>query len=72
MEHLDTIVKITTLIAGFGGIAKWIVHRIERGQREVISQHRRDLKLIRKELRKRISRKECKQLRAECPCRKEA
>lgn len=72
MEHLDTIVKIITLIAGFGGIAKWIVHRIERGQSEVISQHRRDLKLIRKELKKRISRKECKQLRAECPCRKEA
>ena len=72
MEHLDTIVKITTLIVGFGGIAKWIVHRIERGQREVISQHRRDLKLIRKEMKKRISRKECKQLRAECPCRKES
>ena len=38
MEHLDAIVKLTTLLLGFAGIAKWIVHRIERGQREVITE----------------------------------
>ena len=64
MEHLDVLVKLATLILGFGGIAKWIVHRIERGQKSV----RRDFKTIRKELKKRMSKHECERLRSQCPC----
>ena len=68
MEHLDAIVKLTTLLLGFAGIAKWIVHRIERGQREVITEHKRDFKMLKKELKKRISKDVCDRLRAQCPC----
>ena len=68
MEHLDVLVKLATLILGFGGIAKWIVHRIETGQESVIAEHRRDFKAMRKELKKRISKDECERLRSQCPC----
>lgn len=68
MEHLDIIIKLGTLLLGFGGIAKWIVHRIERGQKEVITEHKRDFKMLKKEMKKRISKDECKRLRSQCPC----
>ena len=68
MEHLDVVVKVTTLILGFGGIAKWIVHRIEHGQKQVIAEHKRDFKVMRKQLKKRVSRNECERLRSQCPC----
>ena len=67
-HHLDIIIKIGTILVGFGGIAKWIVHRIERGQNQVISEHRRDFKAMQKELKKRISKDECEHLRSQCPC----
>ena len=66
MEHLDVLVKLATLMLGFGAIAKWIVNRIERGQKGV----RRDFKVIRKELKKRMSKDECERLRSHCPCTK--
>lgn len=68
MEHLDVLVKLATLILGFGGIAKWIVHRIETGQKSVVAEHRRDFKAMKKELKKRISKDECERLRLQCPC----
>ena len=68
MEHLEAVTKIITLLLGFGGIAKWIVHRIERGQKEVITEHKRDFKMLKKELKKRISKDECERLRSQCPC----
>lgn len=68
MEHLDVLVKLATLILGFGAIAKWIVHRIETGQESVIAEHRRDFKAMRKELKNRISKDECERLRSQCPC----
>lgn len=69
MEHLDTIVKIATLTVSFAALAKWIVNRIERGQKVLIKQHRRDFRMLKKELQKRISRKECALLRTNCPCK---
>lgn len=72
MEHLDILVKLATLIIGFGAIAKWIVHRIEQGQKSVIAEHRRDFKAMKKQLKKCISKEQCKHLRAQCPCRKGA
>lgn len=68
MEILDILVKVGSLILGFLGIAKWIVHRIETGQKSVIAEHRRDFKAMKKELKKRISKDECERLRAQCPC----
>lgn len=67
-HHLDIIIKLGTLLAGFCGIAKWIVHRIEKGQQVIIEQHRQDMKLMKKRDKKRVSRIECEKLRAQCPC----
>ena len=67
-QHLDIIIKLGTLLVGFCGIAKWIVHRIEKGQKEVITEHKRDFKMLKKELKKRISKDECERLRLQCPC----
>lgn len=67
MEHLEAVTKIITLLLGFGGIAKWIVHRIEKGQKEVITEHKRDFKMLKKELKKRVSHEECRQNRENCP-----
>ena len=71
MVYLDVAVKLFTLILGFGAVAKWIVHRIERGQKQIITEHRRDFRMMKKELKKRISRDECERLRAQCPCKRE-
>ena len=69
MEHLDIIIKLGTLLVGFCGIAKWIVHRIEKGQNILSNEHRRDFRALRKELKKRISKEQCRQLRSQCPCK---
>ena len=68
MEHLDIIIKLGTLLVGFCGIAKWIVHRIEKGQEVIIRQHREDMKVMKKRDKKRMSKIECERLRAQCPC----
>jgi hypothetical protein len=67
-HHLDIIIKLGTLLAGFCGIAKWIVHRIEKGQQVIIEQHRKDMKLMKKRDKKRVSKYQCEKLRAQCPC----
>lgn len=69
MEHyLDIIIKIGTVLGGFCCIARWIVHRIEKGQEVIIKQHREDMKLMKKRDKKRVSKYECEKLRAQCPC----
>lgn len=67
-HHIDIIIKLGTLLVGFCGIAKWIVHRIEKGQEVIIKQHREDMKLMKKRDKKRVSKYECEKLRAQCPC----
>lgn len=67
-QHLDIIIKIGTILVGFGGIARWIVHRIEKGQEVIIAQHRADMKLMKKRDKKRVSKYQCEKLRAQCPC----
>ena len=67
-QHLDFLIKLVTLLAGFCGIARWIVHRIEKGQEVIIAQHRADMKLMKKRDKKRVSKYECEKLRAQCPC----
>lgn len=68
MEHLDVVAKLVTLILGFGAIAKWIVHRIEKGQEVILRQHREDMEVMKKRDKKRVSKIECERLRAQCPC----
>lgn len=68
LDILDTLIKIGSLIAGFFGIAKWIIYRIEKGQEVIINQHREDMKLLKKRDKKRMSKIECERLRAQCPC----
>lgn len=67
-QHLDIIIKIGTILVGFGGIARWIVHRIETGQEVIIAQHREDMKMMKKRDKKRVSKYECEKLRAQCQC----
>ena len=67
-HHIDIIIKLGTLLVGFCGIAKWIVHRIEKGQEVIIKQHREDMKLMKKRDKKRVSKYECERLRSQCPC----
>ena len=67
VEIVEIAGKVVSLILGFGAIARWIVTRIERGQKAVIEEHRRDFKRLKKELKKRVSHEECRQNRENCP-----
>ena len=67
-QLLDFLLKLGTLLAGVCGIARWIVHRIEKGQEVIIAQHRADMKLMKKRDKKRVSKYQCEKLRAQCPC----
>ena len=70
-EFLEIVGKVLTILLGFCSIAKWIVYRIEKGQEQVIAEHRRDFKRMKKELKKRVSRDECERIRAQCLCEEE-
>lgn len=76
LSALAHIVEIILPIAGliFAG-GKWIIGRIEKGQGELKEAlacqgetHRKDFKRLRKELKSKVDRDECAQLREGCLC----
>ena len=76
LSALAHIVEIILPIAGliFAG-GKWIIGRIEKGQGELKEAlacqgetHRKDFKKLRKELKSKVDRDECAQLREGCLC----
>lgn len=68
MEHLEVIAKIASIVVSvisvmvFGG--RWIVNRIESGQKEILDQQ----KIMLKKINKKVSHTECKKNQANCPC----
>lgn len=76
LESIAHIVAIIVPIAGLiftGG--RWIIGRIEKGQGELKEAlavqgetHRKDFKKLRKELKQKVDREECAQLREGCLC----
>lgn len=76
LESIAHIVAIIVPIAGLiftGG--RWIIGRIEKGQGELKEAlaiqgetHRKDFKKLRREMKQKVDREECAQLREGCLC----
>lgn len=73
LAHIVAIVL--PIITSVVGAVIWVVHRIERGQGDLKDAiaiqgqvHRKDFKKLRRELKQKVDRDECAQLREGCLC----
>ena len=64
MEHLEVIAKIASIVGTIFLGGKWILGRIESGQKIIQDQQRKMLKKI----DKKVSHTECRDRQASCPC----
>lgn len=64
MEHIEAITQILTIVATIFLGGKWILGRIEDGQKNIMEQQEKMLKRI----RHKVSRSECEEFRKSCPC----
>ena len=64
MEHLEVIAKLASIIGTILIGGKWILGRIETGQKVILDQQKKMLKKI----DKKVSHAECRERQASCPC----
>lgn len=65
---LHGIAELVTIIGAFLCGMFWVIKRIEKGQKTIVAEHKKDFKSVKKELKKRVSVAECDRLRSQCPC----
>jgi hypothetical protein len=68
MEQLNGFAALATILIAFGGGMLWIIRSIKTGQDEIKKGIMKDLKMTKKEIKKRRSIDECEKLRLQCPC----
>lgn len=62
MEHLDAIIKLSGIVGSFLLGMRWVVKRIEKGQRKL----RKELLKLQNELAGKVSSEECRKFRYSC------
>ena len=62
------VAELVTIIGAILGGMFWVIKRIEKGQKTIVEEHKKDFKYVKKELKKRISVAECDRLRSRCLC----
>lgn len=67
MEQLNGFASLATILVAFGGGMIWVNQSIKAGQKSIVKAHKKDLKLIKKEIKNRRSIDECERLRLQCP-----
>lgn len=67
MEQLNGFAALATILVAFGGWMIWVNRNIKAGQKSIVKVLKKDLKELKKEIKKRRSIDECERLRLQCP-----